>query len=271
MTQSRTRPTRPPNDEEKAGNARVWAHENFVSEYAHRTLRPPEVIFLVRYREALAGSVLEIGCGAGRLTGYLTEFAASVDAFDISPAMVAYCREKYPSASVEVGDMTDLSPYETNSFNVVVAGFNVLDYVSDEVRRSVLREIQRVLADRGLLIMSSHNRAHAALRHTPVSYALSARRPFTLARRLIELPGWLRNRRRLRPFEREEAEYAALVDSAHDFSLVHYYIDRDAQERQLLACGFELLECLDSDGGPVPPGASPPGHVELHYAARAMA
>lgn len=270
MTPMANGPKTPPADGGNAANAHVWADDkDIVAELARRDLRPAEVIFLVRYRDALGGRVLEIGCGAGRLTGYLAEFASSLHAFDISATLVAYCRERYPSVSVEVGDMTDLSQFETSSFDVVVAGFNVLDYVSDEVRRSILREIGRLLTDGGLLIMSSHNRSHAADRHTPVSRALADRRPSELARRLVQLPGWLSNRRHLRPFEREEDDYALLVDSALDFRLLHYYIDRDAQERQLQACGFELLECLDNDGRLVPPSAQPPGN-ELHYAARAL-
>ena len=87
----------------------MWAREDLVEKYATRDLRPAEVMLLVRYREALAGRVLELGCGAGRLTGYLAQLAESVHAIDVSHSMVARCRQLYPAVSVEQRDL-DLSP-----------------------------------------------------------------------------------------------------------------------------------------------------------------
>jgi len=60
-----------------------------------------------------------------------------------------------------------------------------------------------------------------------------------------------------------------LNDEAHEYGLLHYYIGRDAQERQLRAAGLELIECLDPDGGPVPGGRDGAGPW-LHYVARRL-
>jgi hypothetical protein len=49
--------------------------------------------------------------------------------------------------------------------------------------------------------------------------------------------------------------------------LLHYYIGRDDQQRQLAETGFELLECLDVDGGRVDAGEPHPDPW-LHYIAR---
>jgi hypothetical protein len=67
--------------------------------------------------------------------------------------------------------------------------------------------------------------------------------------------------------QRTAPDHAILVDEAHDYTLLHYYISRDAQERQLAEAGFELLECLDIDGRPVPPGTDAEGSSELQYVA----
>lgn len=45
---------------------------------------------------------------------------------------------------------------------------------------------------------------------------------------------------------------------------------RDAQDRQLAAAGFTLLECLDLDGRVVQPGEQAAPHPELHYVARRL-
>ncbi len=54
--------------------------------------------------------MLELGCGAGRILGYLLELGAQANGIDISPRMVAYCHERYPAATVVTGDMTNLPP-----------------------------------------------------------------------------------------------------------------------------------------------------------------
>ena len=68
--------------------------------------------------------------------------------------------------------------------------------------------------------------------------------------------------------QRDEPGYAIVNDSAYNFSLLHYYLSRDAQQQQFADHGFELIDCLDIDGRWVGPGEPAPGSVELHYAAR---
>jgi hypothetical protein len=92
--------------------------------------------------------------------------------------------------------------------------------------------------------------------------------PRTLARELLAVPRRARNRRRLRPFELRADDHAVLVDEAHDYSLLHYYISRDGQARALEQAGFELVEALDMQGRTVAPGETAAGSSELHYVAR---
>jgi SAM-dependent methyltransferase len=249
-------------------NAELWAHSDFVAEYATRELRAVEAKLLEDHREALAGRVLELGCGGGRLTGHLCEIAKSVHGLDISPAMVAYCRRTYPQATFSEGDMLDLSGFERAGFDVVVAPFNVLDVFGDRERRQVLEQIRRVLTDDGLAIVSSHNRAYKpSIGPGLRSLIGSPRQPLESIRRL---PLRLRNRRRLRPLQRSEDDYAIVNDEAQDFSVLHYYTTRDAQERQFTQHGYELLECLDRDGRPVAAGGAASHCPELHYVARVV-
>jgi SAM-dependent methyltransferase len=226
------------------------------------------VILLVRHRDALSGRVLELGCGAGRLTGYLGQLAAQVRGIDVSPAMLEYCRQHYPEVTVEQRDLRDLGGFDTGSFDAVVGGFNVIDVLSHDDRLRLLAELHRIVAPGGMVVLSSHNRAAAGHIKDPMS--LRHRGVLRAARTLARLPRWLSNRRRLLPFEREESGYAILNDASHDFAALHYYITRDAQERQLAVHGFQLLECLDGEGRPVPPGAQATESSELHYVARSV-
>jgi SAM-dependent methyltransferase len=250
-------------------NEQLWAGEDLVGDYSGRTLRPAEVMLLVRYREVLAGRVLELGCGGGRLSGYLLALAREFVGLDISELMLAHCRRTYPGGTFELGDLRDLTRYANGSFDVVFPSFNVLDVLDDEERRRVLGQIRRTLGDGGLLMMSSHNLAHAP--SIPRPTRIGSRKPVRIVRQLLRMPRRERNRRRLLPLQRIENDYAILTDELHEYGILHYYIGRDAQERQLAEAGFELLECLDLDGRVVAAGEQAPAHPELHYVARPTA
>ncbi len=247
-------------------NAEFWMRGDFVKHYATTELRPVEAVLLERHRAALAGRVLELGCGAGRVTGHLGEIAQSLHGLDLSAAMVAYCRRTYPEATFSQGDLRDLSMFKNSSYDVVVASFNVLDVLDDGERRSVLEAIVRILAGGGLLVMSTHNRDYAPFIRRPTQLSTASPRGFAAS--VVRLPRRLRNRRRLLAHQRSERDYAILNDSGHDYSVLHYYISRDAQERQFREHGFELLECLDLDGRSVEADATAAHCPELHYVAR---
>ena len=106
-------------------NTSVWGHGGFVRSYRSHRLRAPERLFVSHYDEDLRGAVLELGCGGGRITGHLVARASSLRAMDIGRDMVDHCRRAYPGATFEVGDIRDLSHYETASADVIVAGFNL--------------------------------------------------------------------------------------------------------------------------------------------------
>ncbi len=247
-------------------NARVWSERNYLQDYKKSGLRPPEAGLFTRFHDRLGGRVLELGCGAGRVTRSLVGLAASVEAIDISSTMVSYCRDTIPQADFSVGDLSDLSAYETGAFAAVVASFCVLDVLDDDERRHTLRESARLLSDDGILIASSHNVAYVPRIAKPTR--IISRSPLRIVQNLVRMPLRMRNRARLLPMERVERDYSIHVDEAHDYTLLHYYISRDAQERQLRELGFELEECLDLQGTPVAAGEMRPGCPELYYAAR---
>ncbi len=253
---------------QRTANDGIWSGGALVAGYATRTLRPVEVVVLVRYRDALAGRILELGCGAGRLTGYLVDVAQAVHGIDLSPDMVAYSRRHYPRATFSQGDLRDMTAISDGSWDAVVAAYNVIDVLSDGARGDLLDEIARVLVPGGLLVMSSHNRAIANRLGEPLR--LRGRTTHDTLTRLLNWPRGWRNRRRLLAFERNEADYAILNDSAHDFSALHYYITRNVQEAQLRAHGFELVECMDLEGRLVGSG-DVSDSPELHYIARRSA
>jgi SAM-dependent methyltransferase len=253
-------------DAQRSANDHLWGRRGLVHSYATRELRPAEVLLLVRYREQLTGRVLELGCGAGRLTGYLGDIAADAHGIDISPEMVAYCRRTYPKVTFSQGDMREVATLAPGPWDVVFATYNVLDVLSDEERRKILDRIHGILQPGALLIMSTHNLAYAP--HLADPFKIRNRGLVSAALTLVQYPRWRRNRKRLLAFEQHGPDYSILNDLSHDFSALHYYISRDAQERQLNEHGFDLLECLDLEGRRLEPGDEASDCSELQYVAR---
>ncbi len=246
-------------------NAAFWRRGDLVTSYDNRHLSPAEALLLLRYREPLAGRVLELGPGAGRLTEYLAELAMELTALEISPDMAAACRRRVPSATVVVGDMEDLSGFADASMDAVVGTCNILDVLDDPERRALLSELHRVLAPGGVLLFSSHNRDGRGRRPwQPRNW----RNPRALVGDLLVLREGLRNHSRLRSLERDAGDYALRNDEAHGFSMVLYFIGAAAQRRQLAETGFQLEVCLTDDGQTVQPDAQPSTAPYLHYAAR---
>jgi SAM-dependent methyltransferase len=247
-------------------NVGAWLSGDYVRDYDRRDIAPVEAVLLARHGKALSErTVLELGCGAGRLTRVVAALGADVTAIDVSPRMVAACARNVPAARAEVRDLRDLGAYPDSAFGAIVALDNVLDVLGDGDRRTAVAGIARVLMPGGLLLCSSHNQAHVPLMHRV------PRSPRELARAVYHAPHLLRrlrNRRRARAFEESANGYAIVYDSAHDNRLAHYYIGRDEQERQLADAGLELLECLDLDARPVGPGEAAERSTALHYAAR---
>lgn len=267
--------TRPAFSEEAGGEPSTdfWSRANVVGDYAGGELRPVEADIIERHRGALGGRVLELGVGAGRVTRHLCAIAKEVHGIDISDAMVAATRRVCPEATIARGDLRDLSAYGVASFDAVVASFNVIDVLGHDHRLAALGGFGRVLAPGGLLIMSSHNRAAARSVVGPgrkVIGDLRAGRMRTAAGDIIRLPRRAANRRRLRPLEQVQPGYSILNDSAHDYSILHYYITRDAQATQLADHAFKLIESLDMDGSLVEAGTDAPGSPELHYVAERL-
>jgi SAM-dependent methyltransferase len=249
-------------------NTAMWRRTDVVGAYANRVLRPVEVLLLVRYREELSGRVLELGCGAGRLTGYLAALGGDLLATDVSPAMLAAAAARYPGVRFEPADLRALDRLDAGGFDAVVAGYALLDVLDDAERRTALVQLRDRLAPGGLLIFSGHNLAAAGSRHSTWHFVRS-RDPFRVAGSLARQPRRLRNQRRARRFEVRASDHAVLNDESHDFGALHYYIAPPAQAAQLAAAGLELLECLDLDGVPVPPGGEAAHSAEIHYVARA--
>jgi 2-polyprenyl-3-methyl-5-hydroxy-6-metoxy-1,4-benzoquinol methylase len=120
-----------------------------VYEHLHRYLWAAG---LVRGRR-----VLDLGSGEGFGASILADSASEVVGVDLDERTVEHARLNWSSAAVSFvqGSALDLSRFEDGSFGAVVA-FEVIEHI--EQQETMLAEVARVLADDGILIVSTPDR-----------------------------------------------------------------------------------------------------------------
>src|SRR6266702_5640433 len=102
--------------------------------------------------------VLDLGTGAGYGAHRLAEAATEVIGVDVSAEAVAFATAHYaaPGLRYQQGDARAL-PFPDARFDLVVC-FEVIEHLAEQ--EQVLREVRRVLAPGGILIISTPNRRY---------------------------------------------------------------------------------------------------------------
>lgn len=99
-------------------------------------------------------SALEVGCGYGRLSGWIAERADSHVALDPNADAVGQGHTLYPDLDFAVGLADDL-PFPDDSFDLVTSWI-VLSHVQPAHVEAAASELVRVLADGGVLLTCEH-------------------------------------------------------------------------------------------------------------------
>ena len=228
-------------------NARIFFDPKLPEWYERQSLCSAEATIFLRHRDAfLNKKVLDIGVGSGRTTRFLLPFARSYFGVDLSPVMLARAKSQYPAANFRALDLRELNRLDAQDFDFALASWAVLDAVTHEERLKAMEQVRCLLCPGGLFVFSSHNR-RSELAGRPPALEVSAA-PDKMVRNFAHYVIAKSNYRRMLPLRREENDYAMFNDMAHRWKGVFYYIDREAQARQIQSAGFELLEVVGEDG-----------------------
>lgn len=113
--------------------------------------------------------ILEIGCGAGRLTNYLARKGFNVIGFDISRGLIKEGYIRYPNTTI-LHASGDSMPFRGAFFDVIIS-FDVIEHISNV--NAHFSEVRRVLKPDGFYLFQTPNKI------TNIIYEVIKNRSFT--------------------------------------------------------------------------------------------
>jgi SAM-dependent methyltransferase len=85
------------------GTDLAYVHDDGFSDYARNA--GPEILRVLRERGLRRARIVELGCGAGTLAGYLANAGHHVVGIDVSAAMIQRARREAPAVTFRVGSL----------------------------------------------------------------------------------------------------------------------------------------------------------------------
>jgi SAM-dependent methyltransferase len=108
------------------------------------------------------GTVLDFGCGCGRIIRHWKPIAAStrLHGADYNAGMIAWCTQNLPFAQYQVNDFLPPLKYPDRSFDLVYA-VSVFTHLSEAAQSAWIHELARVIRPAGYLLITVHGESFA--------------------------------------------------------------------------------------------------------------
>jgi len=151
-----------------------------VPDYVNETYTKWELGLLAKSLEDINGkSILDMGCGVGRITMVLLRAGANVTSLDNSQKMLEITEAKAKTASLEknlqlVKSSAHEIPHPDETFDIVVC-VGLLEHLPLDIRSQALKELDRVLKRGGNAYIIVNNENSLFLKHNR-SYQMDAQR-----------------------------------------------------------------------------------------------
>ncbi len=139
----------------------------------YREVADIRAILSEHVRPSTIERALEIGCGYGRLSPWLTEFSTRVVGVDVNAAPLAKAQYLHPEVDFNAASV-DALPFRDDSFGFALS-WTVLMHVPPETIERACAELSRCLADGGYLLLAENsmraNDGPTVWGRTPETYA----------------------------------------------------------------------------------------------------
>jgi SAM-dependent methyltransferase len=104
-------------------------------------------------------SVLDFGCGCGRVTRYWSAFAGEISGSDVSAKAVEWCRANLRFGRFETNALEPPLAFDDESFDLVYA-LSVFTHLTADLQLAWRDELRRVLRPGGRLLLTTHGRSY---------------------------------------------------------------------------------------------------------------
>lgn len=147
----------------------------------------PDIAFLVDAAAKAGGSVLELGCGTGRVLIPTARAGVDIVGLDSSPQMLAVCHQRLGTEPEAVRSrvrlvQADMRRFELDRrFTLITIPFRPFQHLlTVEDQLSCLESVHRHLVDRGALILDLFNPSLDALANRPAGQEFAEEPAFTV-------------------------------------------------------------------------------------------
>ncbi|CAM5493049.1 class I SAM-dependent methyltransferase [Leifsonia shinshuensis] len=117
---------------------------------------PIERAMLTAFAEQVAadggGAVADLGCGPGRVSGFLAGIGVEVRGIDLSPGMIEVARRDHPGIPFEVASMAAL-PFQDGELAGALAWYSII-HIPQDRQDAVFAEFARVVRPGGRLLLA---------------------------------------------------------------------------------------------------------------------
>jgi len=148
-------------------NSELYESDEVIAKYARNSVRTnslniPEIFVYDKYFQS-PKKILDVGSGTGRVCANLYLYGHDVKGIDLSEGMIQAARHKYskqrfPHLDFQLDDAIHMSKQVDSDYDVVFFTMNTIDYIeSISDRKTALLSAKRILKNKGLLIITSHN------------------------------------------------------------------------------------------------------------------
>jgi SAM-dependent methyltransferase len=176
--------------------------------------------------QAVAGRVLDIGCGAGRHALYLQQRGFDVTGIDASPGAVRVCKER-GLRKVLLRPLSDVGKFQTVAFDsVLMLGNNFGLFGSFRGARRLLKRIQRITSAHARIIVGTRNPQRTSNPHH------------------LAYQRWNLKRGRMRGQIRFRVRYENAIGPWMDY----LFVSPEEMKDILDGTGWEIERLLDSGG-----------------------
>jgi SAM-dependent methyltransferase len=104
-------------------------------------------------------SLLDFGCGCGRVARWWRDLPASVHGSDLEPRLVDWCRRRLPFGRFTTNELSPPLAYPEHEFDLVYA-LSVFTHLPQSLQLPWMRELRRILRPGAYLLLTTHGRRY---------------------------------------------------------------------------------------------------------------